>query len=110
MGRAVYTRRAALGILGVGALSIAASEAAGGRAAYPVRPPAKTGANALVDENSLAGTPGWEVGAGGTRVTHRPTVPRAALDEFGLEFSPALYAGIRQTLVALRATVEGSSA
>ena len=46
---------------------------------------------------------------GGTRITHRTTVPRAALDEFGLEFSPALYAGIRQTLVALRAAVEGSS-
>jgi hypothetical protein len=49
------------------------------------------------------------LGDGGARVTHRTTVPRAALDEFGLEFSPALYAGIRQTLVALRAVVEGGS-
>jgi len=64
--RAVYTRRAALGILGAGALSVAAVETVGRDAAYPVRPPAKTGANVLVDENSLAGTPGWEVGADGT--------------------------------------------
>jgi hypothetical protein len=42
-----------------------------------------------------------ELPASGTRITHRATVPRAALDAFGLEFSPALYAGIHQTLAAL---------
>ncbi|GIG63729.1 N,N-dimethylformamidase beta subunit family domain-containing protein [Phytomonospora endophytica] len=67
MGRgAVYTRRAALTVLGAGALAVAAGEAIGRRDALPVRPAAKTGANVLVDENTLAGTPGWEVGADGT--------------------------------------------
>nr|ANY57977.1 hypothetical protein [uncultured bacterium] len=44
---------------------------------------------------------------GGTRVTHRATVPRAALDAFGLEFSPALYAGMHASLTALKKLTEG---
>ncbi|MGC4897172.1 SRPBCC family protein [Micromonospora sp. DT31] len=44
---------------------------------------------------------------GATRVVHRATVPRAALDAFGLEFSPALYAGIHTSLAALKKLVEG---
>ena len=43
---------------------------------------------------------------GGTRITHRATVPRAALDAFGLEFGPALYAGMHETLKALAAVAE----
>lgn len=38
---------------------------------------------------------------GGTRITHRAIVPRAALDAFGLEFGPALYDGMRESLTAL---------
>lgn len=38
---------------------------------------------------------------GGTRITHRATVPRAALDHFGLEFSPAYNAGMRASLDGL---------
>lgn len=38
---------------------------------------------------------------GGTRITHRATVPRAILDVLGLEFSPALYAGMHASLQAL---------
>lgn len=44
-----------------------------------------------------------ELPGGGTRITHRATVPRAALDAFGLDFSPKLYAGIKRTLDALSA-------
>jgi hypothetical protein len=40
---------------------------------------------------------------GGTRVTHRATIPRAALDTFGLNFSPEFNAGIRRTLRQLSA-------
>lgn len=40
---------------------------------------------------------------GGTVVTHRVLIPRAALDTFGIEFSPAFNAGIRVTLQALSA-------
>jgi uncharacterized protein YndB with AHSA1/START domain len=43
---------------------------------------------------------------GATRVVHRATVPRAALDAFGLEFSPALYAGIHSSLAALKKLTE----
>lgn len=42
----------------------------------------------------------------GTRVTHRATVPRAALDAFGLQFSPALYAGMHTSLQALKKLTE----
>lgn len=38
---------------------------------------------------------------GGTRITHRVTVPRAALDRFGLQFSPDLNDRMRTTLEAL---------
>lgn len=41
---------------------------------------------------------------GGTRVTHRATIPRAALDTFGLNFSPEFNAGIRATLRQLSDT------
>lgn len=41
---------------------------------------------------------------GGTRVTHRATIPRAALDTYGLNFSPDFNAGIRATLRKLSAT------
>jgi uncharacterized protein YndB with AHSA1/START domain len=47
---------------------------------------------------------------GGTRVVHRATVPRAALDAFGLEFSPALYAGMQASLEALKKLTEGEQA
>jgi hypothetical protein len=40
---------------------------------------------------------------GGTRVTHRATIPRAALDTYGLNFSPEFNAGIRRTLRQLSA-------
>jgi hypothetical protein len=40
---------------------------------------------------------------GGTRMTHRATIPRAALDTFGLNFSPEFNAGIRATLRQLSA-------
>jgi hypothetical protein len=40
---------------------------------------------------------------GGTRVTHRATIPRAALNTFGLNFSPEFNAGIRRTLRQLSA-------
>jgi hypothetical protein len=40
---------------------------------------------------------------GGTRMTHRATIPRAALDAFGLNFSPEFNAGIRATLRQLSA-------
>lgn len=40
---------------------------------------------------------------GGTRVTHRATIPRAALDTFGLNFSPEFNAGICRTLRQLSA-------
>jgi hypothetical protein len=40
---------------------------------------------------------------GGTRVTHRATIPRASLDTFGLNFSPEFNAGIRATLRQLSA-------
>jgi hypothetical protein len=43
---------------------------------------------------------------GGTRITHRANVPRAALDLFGHEFSPALNDGIRRSLDALAQRVE----
>jgi hypothetical protein len=45
---------------------------------------------------------------GGTRVTHRATIPRGALDRFGLEFSPEFNAGIRATLRSLSAAVRAA--
>ncbi|WP_433003910.1 SRPBCC family protein [Kribbella sp. CA-294648] len=42
-----------------------------------------------------------ELPDGGTRITHRVNVPRAALDLLGHEFSPALNDGMRRTLHAL---------
>jgi hypothetical protein len=47
-----------------------------------------------------------ELPDGGTRITHRVNVPRAALDLFGHEFSPALNDGIRQTLRSLADRIE----
>jgi uncharacterized protein YndB with AHSA1/START domain len=38
---------------------------------------------------------------GGTRISHRATIPRAALDAFGKDFSPRFNAGIQATLEAL---------
>lgn len=38
---------------------------------------------------------------GGTRITHRVTMPRSALDLFGLDFSPRFNAGMRATLATL---------
>jgi hypothetical protein len=52
-------------------------------------------------EHVLAELPG-----GGTRITHRVNVPRAALDLFGHDFSPALNDGIRRTLHALAQRIE----
>lgn len=52
-------------------------------------------------EHELAPLPG-----GGTRITHRAIIPRAALDHLGLEFSPAFNTGIRSTLRRLRAVLE----
>ncbi|MEV0284882.1 YciI family protein [Kribbella sp. NPDC050820] len=52
-------------------------------------------------EHVLAALPG-----GGTRITHRVNVPRAALDLFGHDFSPALNDGIRRTLHALTRRIE----
>lgn len=52
-------------------------------------------------EHDLAALPG-----GGTRITHRALVPRAALDVLGLEFSPALNEGMRSTLQRLRTALE----
>lgn len=43
---------------------------------------------------------------GGTRITHRANVPRAALDLLGDEFSPALNDGIRRSLAALAQRAE----
>ena len=47
-------------------------------------------------EHRLEALPG-----GGTRITHRARLPRAALDVFGLDFSPRLNEGMRLTLAAL---------
>lgn len=47
---------------------------------------------------------------GGTRIVHHCTVPRALLDTFGLDFAPALYAQMQQTLKALAATAEALAA
>jgi uncharacterized protein YndB with AHSA1/START domain len=48
---------------------------------------------------------------GGTRITHRATVPRAILDALGDEFGPVLYEGMRQTLDALaKAALDESAA
>ncbi len=43
---------------------------------------------------------------GGTRITHRANVTRAALDLLGDEFSPALNDGMRRTVQALAQRVE----
>jgi hypothetical protein len=56
----------------------------------------------LREEHELVALPG-----GGTRITHRATVPRAALDHFGLEFSPAHNAGMRHSLQRLCAVLTG---
>jgi hypothetical protein len=40
---------------------------------------------------------------GGTRITHRAKVPRAALDVYGHDFSPRFNEGLRRTLAALTA-------
>jgi hypothetical protein len=56
---------------------------------------------ALRIEHMLVALPG-----GGTRITHRANVPRAALDLLGHEFSPALNDGIRRTLRSLSQRVE----
>jgi hypothetical protein len=47
-------------------------------------------------EHTLAPLPG-----GGTRITHRATVPRTALELFGMKFSPDLNSGMVATLEAL---------
>lgn len=52
-------------------------------------------------EHSLAALPD-----GGTRITHRVKVPRAALDVYGHDFSPRLNEGIRLTLAALSAAAQ----
>lgn len=47
---------------------------------------------------------------GGTRITHRASIPRAALDTFGLNFSPDFNAGIRTTLRTLSSVATAAEA
>lgn len=54
-------------------------------------------------EHTLTPLPG-----GATRVVHRATIPRGALDVFGFNFSPDFNAGIRATLTSLAAVSRGS--
>lgn len=54
-------------------------------------------------EHILTALPG-----GATRALHRATIPRGALDVFGINFSPDFNAGIRATLKSLAAAAQES--